>query len=166
MDTTELTAARRPAPPVNPHAVGGPVVVGVDGSARSIRALRWAAAEAWRRYTEVVAVHACPLPPQVAPYAPVHPAVPDVDELVEEENEHLAALVREALGERPLVHVRTVCEPTSAPRALLAHSAGASLLVLATSLDTAAGTGVGATAMACVRHAACPVVILPVETGR
>ena len=47
---------------LNPYAVGGPVVVGVDGGPRSARALRWAAEEAWRRYTEVVAVHACIAP--------------------------------------------------------------------------------------------------------
>lgn len=152
------------SPALNPYAVGGPVVVGVDCTPRSAEALRWAAREAWRRYTEVIAVHACPPPPPVASYAPVHPPAPDVDQLVEEETEHLTDLVREALGDEPLVPVRTVCEPTSLVRALLTHARGASLLVLATGGDLTTGAGVGATALACLRHAVCPVVILPPES--
>ncbi len=159
---TERAGSAWPRP--DPYTPGGPVVVGVDGGPRSARALRWAAEEAWRRFTEVVAVHACPPPLPVAPYAPVHPPVPDTDKLVEAETEHLAGLVREALGDEPLVPVRVVCEPTSAVRALLAHAQGASLLVLATSVDLATGTGVGVTALACVRYSPCPVVILPAES--
>ena len=159
-----VEGARGARPPVDPYAPGGPVVVGVDGGPRSVRAVRWAAEEAWRRYTEVVAVHACPPPRPVASYAPVHPPVPDVDQLVATESEHLAELVRAALGDEPLVPVRTVCEPASPVRALLTHAEGASLLVLATSVDLATGTGIGATALACVRHAPCPVVILPTES--
>ena len=142
----------------------GPVVVGVDGTPRSIRALRWAAEEAQRRHTDVVAVHACEPPTPVASYAPVHPPLPDPDRRVAEEAEHLACLVRDALGPEPAVAVRMVCEPTSPVRALLTHAAGASLLVLATSVDLTTGIGVGSTALACVRHAPCPVVVLPAES--
>lgn len=148
----------------DPYAPGGPVVVGVDGGPRSAPALRWAAEEAWRRCTEVVAVHACPPPSPVASYAPVHPPTLNADQLVRAETEHLTGMVREALGDEPLVPIRAVCEPTSPVRALMAHAQGAALLVLATSVDLATGTGVGATALACVRHAPCPVVILPTES--
>ena len=158
--TTKPTiAATRPGP----KTVTGPVVVGMDGTPRSVRALRWAAQDARRRDTDVVAVHACEPAPPVAPYAAVHPPQTDPEQRMREETEHLADLVRDALGTEPAVRVRQVCEPTSPVRALLAHATGASLLVLATTPDPASGAGIGPTALACVRHTPCPVVVLPVE---
>ena len=144
-------------------SMAGPVVVGVDGGPRSIRALRWAAEEARLRGAVVIAVHACESPGPVAPYAPVHPQQPGWEQQLRDEENHLADLVRDALGVPGVVEVRQVCEPTSPVRALLAHADGAALLVLATSADTTGGTGIGATALACVRHAPCPVVVLPSE---
>jgi len=138
----------------------GPVVVGVDGMPRSVGALRWAADEALHRGVGLVAVHACEPAGPIAPYAPVPERGPDLDR----ETEHLADLVRLALGDEPRVPVRQVCEPTTATRALLARGRGASLLVLATSADIATGVGIGATALACVRHPPCPVVLLPDRT--
>ena len=166
--TSADMAADQPGtvPPLRPYAVSGPVVVGVDGTPRSVPALRWAAEEAWRRFAEVIAVHACGGSPKVASYAPVHPPTPDVEEQVHQEMQHLADLVRTALGPEPAVPVRIVCEPTSPVRALMAHATDASLLVLATSVDLVTGTGLGATALACVRHAPCPVVILPTDNRR
>jgi len=139
----------------------GPVVVGVDGTYRSIGALRWAADEARQRGVGLLAVHACDPSPAVAPYAPVHPRTPAPDAVLGSETEHLAELVQVALGSDPGIPVRQVCEPTSPIRALLAYGRGACLLVLATSADLATGTGLGSTARACVRHPPCPVVVLP-----
>jgi nucleotide-binding universal stress UspA family protein len=152
--------AVRTVPELTP-GLPGPVVVGVDGTPRSIGALRWAAAEAAYRGVGLRAVHACEPEPSVAPYAPVHPVRPRPDEVVGAETEHLADLVRTALGDRPMVAVHQVCEPTSAIRALLAYGHGASMLVLATSVDLVTGTGLGSTALACVRNPPCPVVVLP-----
>ena len=45
----------------------GPVVVGVDGTYRSIGALRWAADEARQRGVGLLAVHACDPSVAVAP---------------------------------------------------------------------------------------------------
>ncbi len=137
------------------------MVVGVDGTPRSIGALRWAADEAARRGVELCAVRACDPAPAVAVYAPVHPATPAPETVIGAEAEHLAELVSAALGAEPPVPVRQVCEPTSPIRALLAHGRGACLLVLATSVDLATGIGVGSTALGCVRHPPCPVVVLP-----
>ena len=153
-------APARQAPALTPGR-SGPVVVGVDGTYRSIGALRWGADEARRRGVALLAVHACDPVPAVAPYAPVHPETPAPDALVGSETEHLAELVRVALGPEPGIPVRQVCEPTSPIRALLAQGRGACLLVLATSADVATGTGLGSTALACVRHPPCPVVVLP-----
>jgi nucleotide-binding universal stress UspA family protein len=139
----------------------GPIVVGVDGTPRSIGALRWAAREAVLRGVSLLAVHACDPAPALASYAPVDPATPAPDALIGSETEHLAELVRTALGADPALPVQQVCEPTSPIRALLAHGRGASLLVLATSADLATGIGLGSTALGCVRHPPCPVVVLP-----
>ena len=158
----EASAARAANKPYAGEA-GGPVVVGVDGTFRSVRALRWGADEARRRNTDLVAVHACEPVPPMASYAPVHPPQPEPAQRMRAEAEHLAHLVRDALGTDPPVRVRRVCEPTSPIRALLAQAAGASLLVLATSADLRTGRGIGSTALACVRHAPCPVVVLPSE---
>lgn len=143
----------------------GPVVVGVDSTHRSVEALRWAADEAARRGVELHAVHACEPGGHTASYAPVHPTTLAPDQLIGIETEHLADIVRGALGEQPSVPVRQVCEPTSPIRALLAHGQGASLLVLATSMDLVTGVGLGSTALACVRHPPCPVLVLPIPTA-
>jgi nucleotide-binding universal stress UspA family protein len=137
------------------------VVVGVDGTYRSIGALRWAADEARRRGVGLLAVHACDPAPRVASYAPVHPQAPAPEVVLGSEREHLADLIRTAFGADPGVAVRQVCEPTSPIRALLAHGRGACLLVLATSTDLVSGIGIGSTALALVRHPPCPVVVLP-----
>jgi nucleotide-binding universal stress UspA family protein len=142
-----------------------PVVVGVDGSPRSAHALRWAAEEAQLRGAEVIAVHACEAPSRIAPYAPVHPSGPGPERLLRDGQTHLADLVLDALGVSGGGAVRQVCEQTSPVRALLAHARGASLLVVAAGGDVAGGAGIGPTALACVRNAGCPVVVLPVEHG-
>jgi nucleotide-binding universal stress UspA family protein len=57
--------------------------------------------------------------------------------------------------------VRQVCRYATPVRALLVEAAEASLLVLATAPDRGTGVTVAATAVACVRNAPCPVVVLP-----
>jgi nucleotide-binding universal stress UspA family protein len=157
---TKSETATPVAPGWTPYG-RGPVVVGVDGTARSVGALRWAVDEAARRGVELRAVHACDPTPVIAAYAPEHPSRPAPEQLMGAKTRHLADLVRTALGEHPPVPVREICEPTSAIRALLAHGRGASLLVLATSTDLTTGVGLGSTALACVRQPPCPVVVLP-----
>ena len=144
-----------------PHEGPGSVVVGVDCTPRSERALRWAAEEACRLGTDVVAVHACPTERARAPYAPARAAEPRPDERLAAEAEHLADTVREALGDRTDVVVRQVCRPTTPVRALLSHAEGAALLVLATDGGSGNGPAIGPTALACLRSATCPILILP-----
>jgi nucleotide-binding universal stress UspA family protein len=145
---------------------GRPVVVGVDGSERAVDALRWAAAEAARLGCEVVAVLACGDERLTAPYAPVGPRRPTDAATAED---RLAETVEAAFHGAPPVPVRLACDPRPAVPALLAHGAGAALLVLATSPEPAlharlpTGHGGGSTVLALVRHAPCPVVLLPVD---
>ena len=144
----------------------GPVVVGVDGTERSVDALRWAAAEAMRRGCELLAVLAYGDARVTAPYAPV-PAAGLADPPASAADK-LAETVQAALGRPAAVPVRQVCDPRPPVPALLAHGADADLLVLATSPEPIlhparwSGHTAGSTALACVRHAPCPVVLLPV----
>jgi nucleotide-binding universal stress UspA family protein len=146
-------------------------VVGVDGSERSVEALRWGAAEAARLGQPLVAVLACGAARLTAPYAPVGACWP-VDTRSAAED-RLADVVDAAFGGAPPVPVRQVCDPRPPVPALLGHGAGAALLVLATSpgpqvqnaavIRPDASGPPGSTALALVRHAPCPIVLLPVD---
>jgi nucleotide-binding universal stress UspA family protein len=143
-----------------------PVIVAVDWSHHSGPALRWAAAEAALRGGELVALHAGPLRPQVASYAPAPPQ-PDPEQATREVCVRLAAVVGEALGESPPVRVRLVYDERPIVPALLAHGKDAAMLVLAGRRDLPQdGIALGSTSLALVRHAPCPVVILPADPTR
>jgi nucleotide-binding universal stress UspA family protein len=81
------------------------VVVGVDGTPRTVAALRWAASEALRRDAELVAVHAWGSMVRPASYAPVG-ASASPDECASQAAEVLAAAVRTAFCAAPPVRVR------------------------------------------------------------
>ena len=136
------------------------IVVGVDGSAESVAALRWACREASLRAAEVLAVlaleSACH---QVASYAVPAPrqsggswgAARDV----------LRRSVNEVLSLFPGVSVRTEIAEGLAARVLLDQAADADMLVLGRSSNgpdpyRAAGPVI----RACLRAARCPVVII------
>jgi nucleotide-binding universal stress UspA family protein len=136
------------------------IVVGVDGSAESVAALRWACREASLRAAEVLAVlaleSACH---QVASYAvpaPRHPsgswgAARNV----------LRRSVTEAIGLYPGVSVRTEIAEGLAARVLLDHACDADMLVLGrTSHGLDPYRAAGPVIRACLRVSACPVVIV------
>jgi nucleotide-binding universal stress UspA family protein len=137
------------------------IVVGVDGTAESVAALRWACREASLRAGEVVAVlaleSACH---QVASYAVPVPrssgggswgAARDV----------LRKSVTDAVRLFPGVIVRTEIAEGLAARVLLDHAVGADLLVLGrTSYGPDPYRAAGPVIRACLRASACPVVII------
>lgn len=136
------------------------VVVGVDGSAESVAALRWACREASMRGAEVLAVlvleSACH---QVASYAVPAPrpssgswgAARDV----------LRSSVSEAVDLFPGVSVRTEIAEGLAARVLLDHAADADMLVLGrTPHGPDPSRAAGPVIRACLRVAVCPVVII------
>ena len=132
------------------------VVVGVDGTPRTVTALRWAASEALRRDAELHAVLACGDAPRRASYAPVS-AASDPVECARLGEEKLAAAVAAAIGGTPPVPVSTVVDGRAPVPALLDHAKDAELLVLA--VRPAAGPG--SVAISCLRQPPCPVVALP-----
>jgi nucleotide-binding universal stress UspA family protein len=135
------------------------VTVGVDGSAESVVALRWACREASLRGAQVHAVHVREAPcHSLASYAAPAPASPD--DVVSADS--IADLVRSVKADQaPEVEVRVEVVEGLAARILLDRSAGADMLVLGTANDTpGAGHSVGPVIRACVRRAPCPVVVI------
>jgi nucleotide-binding universal stress UspA family protein len=135
-------------------APSAPVVVGVDGSQQSVRALRWAAFEALHRHAELVAVHAYGRrrsSPHRAAGAP-----PDAQAAA-----RLDTCLRAAFADRPPVTVRPVCDSRGPVPALLAHSEGAALLVLtARPHPSRRGAAQGTVVRRCLYTATCPVVVM------
>ncbi|HEY2330339.1 MAG TPA: universal stress protein, partial [Acidimicrobiales bacterium] len=105
---------------------GGRVVVGVDASATSHAALRWAAAEAAARDADLDVVQAWSLPVSVA--APYDDGVVDLDLYESGERQ----LLSEALAEPTLAEVRVTAHLVTggAARALLERADGAALVVV------------------------------------
>ena len=136
------------------------IVVGVDGSAESVAALKWACREASFCAAEVLAVLALESScHQIASYAvpvPRHPrgswgAVREV----------LRRAVGEAVSRFPGVSVRTEITEGLAARVLLDHSCDADMLVLGrTPYGPDPRRGAGPVTRACLRASVCPVVII------
>jgi nucleotide-binding universal stress UspA family protein len=134
------------------------VVVGVDGSAESVAALRWAAAYAAATGSRLRAVMAWHYPAAVGP-APVGVAPAAItDEVRQHVNEALDKTIAEAaVG----VDVEKQVGYGHPAQVLVDQSAGADLLVVG-SRGHGAFTGmlVGSVSVHCVTHAHCPVVVI------
>jgi len=134
------------------------IVVGVDFSAESAAALRWACREASLRGAEVHAVHVSEGPcHSMASYAVPACAPPDDDVS--------ADVMWPSVMPDPMpgVQVRTEIVEGLAARVLLDLCAGADMLVLGTASDTpGAIRSAGPVIRACLRRALCPVVVISV----
>jgi len=132
------------------------IVVGVDGSAESAVALRWACREAGLRGAEVHAVHAREAPcHSMASYAvPAQGGSSDDDDM--------DVMWQSVMPDHvPGVQVRTQVIDGLAARVLLEHCQGADMLVLGTVSDTpGAQRSAGPVIRACLRRAPCPVVVI------
>jgi nucleotide-binding universal stress UspA family protein len=143
------------------------IVVGIDGSEGSARALEWAAAEARLRGAPLMLVHAW-LPP-ASLYGGMGwtgssgEVVGDFRDLAEKElddvcRKHVAAL-------DGLEVERSLVEDVPA-FALLQAAIGADLLVVGTRGHGGfAGLLLGSVSQQCAHHAPCPVVIVPARTS-
>jgi nucleotide-binding universal stress UspA family protein len=139
------------------------IVVGVDGSAESAVALRWACREASLRGTEVQAVYVWE--------APCHPAasyaVPAQVRPVDFDAMWRSVMPDSGLPDNgPVVRVRTEVAPGLAARVLLERCAGADMLVLGTaSSELGSSRSVGPVIRACLGRAPCPVVVIGTAQG-
>ncbi|MGW0432796.1 universal stress protein [Micromonospora sp. NPDC003197] len=138
----------------------GPVVVGVDGSARSAAAVAFAAEEAAQRGVELVAVHTYREPVSLGP-GDMLPLVYDVDALRVEEGQVLAEAVAGLADSYPdLRVVQRLVQGRAAP-ALIKEAATAQLVVVgARGRGGFTGLLLGSVSQSVLHHAECPVVIV------
>jgi len=139
------------------------IVVGIDGSDGSMRALQWALAEVARWNAELVVAHAWTTPYPVEPWGVV---VTPTDPSRFEGGAHgliesmMSAAVADGAPE-PRSWTPMALEDASGP-ALVRASADAQMLVVGSR-----GRGgfrallVGSTSLQCLHHACCPVTIVP-----
>jgi nucleotide-binding universal stress UspA family protein len=145
-------------------SVVGPIVVGVDGSAFSRAALRWAILEGRRWACPVIALMAWHVDPMIARSRPVVTGVPIHPNMSQE------GVFRRFLDDT----VRTVVRDAGGPAPSLALMSGLAADCLVEASDSArllvlgshghgrfAGMVIGSVADHCVRNAACPVVVIP-----
>jgi nucleotide-binding universal stress UspA family protein len=140
------------------------VLVGVSGTRASAVALRWAAAEEWRRDARLRVVR-CWDPEFTAPYA--GRAGKPADGTQHAAGESLAGLLGQVFGDQPPSWVTTELRRGVAERVLVSLSAGAELLVLGS-----AGQGgpdgqaraIGPVIRSCLSRAQCPVVVVGTGT--
>jgi nucleotide-binding universal stress UspA family protein len=142
---------------------GRQIVVGVDGSAASAAAVRWAVREARLRHAAVRLVYAYDRDARLhAPYAPWYGTDQDEQAAARALLDRAAELARPRLPAGRLI-AELVNEPPA--RALLDRSAGAEMLVLGTSRPAVQPgeppLALGPVARICLRRAHCPVVIAP-----
>ena len=148
---------------MNGTAKSDVIMVGVDGSEESLVALRWAAEHALRTKAtlEVISVYE-PVPASVW-VAGMYPIPYESEESWKVDAERrLAEAVTEALGESG-PEVAQLVIPGSPARELAKASGRADLLVLGSRHAHGFGRLLGSTGASCIRHAGCPVVIVPCD---
>ncbi|KDN22046.1 universal stress protein [Amycolatopsis rifamycinica] len=138
------------------------LVVGVDGSAGALTALRWAAGAARERGRGLRLVHALPDLPGPYPRSdPVHEQLLEV--AAEEGVRMLADAVREVPAE---VRVETALRPERPAEALLDESHRAAMVVLGTPFLRPLGRILlGSVSVALAAHARCPVILVRPHAG-
>jgi nucleotide-binding universal stress UspA family protein len=135
----------------------GRIVVGIDSSANSVKALRWALEEAALRDAEVELVHAYPTS-EIAAF-PAMVTMP-TDEQLRAGAEEIVEHALEEVGDLNGVPVRTTVLPGGSARVLCEVAEGADLLVVgARGLGGFKGLLLGSVSQQVVAHAPCPVLI-------
>ncbi|MFG3707683.1 universal stress protein [Micromonospora sp. NPDC047670] len=139
---------------------GAPVVVGVDGSAAGLDAVRVAAREAARRQRPLRVVHAFIWPLTNAPLDPV-PGAPADAGLRHQAERYVAEAVAEAGKAAPEVAVTGAVVDGAATSVVLDESREAALVVLGhRGLGGFAGLLIGSVTVQVSAHALCPVMVV------
>lgn len=139
----------------------GRVLVGVDGSKGSRRALAWALEEAAARTSVLEAVIVWRGPYDFPRDFDVSYPV-DEAQLAERARARLAEAISEAVGEHAAVEVEPTVLRGDPAETLCRRAAAADLLVVGSrGHGTFAGLLLGSVSAKCAHHSPCPVVIVP-----
>ncbi|HEX2144279.1 MAG TPA: universal stress protein [Glycomyces sp.] len=134
------------------------IVVGVDGSAASDKALAWAVKQAARTGAKLEAVQAWEVP---AMYGTGMMVLPGGEEFDKAARRSLEGSVGRALGGRRDVEVEHHTVAGHPAKALIDMAEGADLLVVGSRGHGGfVGALVGSVSHYCVSHAQCPVVVV------
>ncbi|MGP3961064.1 universal stress protein [Nonomuraea sp. 3N208] len=137
-----------------------PVVVGVDDSEESLRAVEWAAGEAERRRQPLQILHAFIWPLLGAPLGPP-PGAPPEGGLRHAAERILATALTRARAVAPDIEVTTSLPEHDPVTALLHHSHQADLLVVGSrGLGEVGGLLLGSVGARLATEAPCPVVVV------
>jgi nucleotide-binding universal stress UspA family protein len=139
------------------------IVVGVDGSETSRRALRWAAEEAAAHAAELHVVHAweVPAPGAGVGLSPGGRAAGAPEGRRDAAQQLLGDVIADELGANPPANLRSSIGRGAAAGVLLEASQGADLLVVGSrGLGGFAGLLLGSVSSKMANHATCPVVIV------
>ena len=138
------------------------IVVGVDGSPASLKAVLWAAHEAKLRNSEIEILHSWSMPFVADPLA-MMPMMFPVEEMVSEADKIVSAAAAIITGVDSKIQVATRIERGAASEYLIAAGKSADLLVVGSRGHGGfAGLLLGSVAQQVANHATCPVVIVPV----
>jgi nucleotide-binding universal stress UspA family protein len=137
------------------------IVVGIDGGDDSAEILRVALYEATLRGTRLRVVRAWPSSRRVTVAGPGVIPVVNPDSVRDEVASELSRLVEAVAGERA-ARVEQIVVEGSAGEAILDHARDAELIVVGThARGTLAEIVLGSVSHHVVRHARCPVVVVP-----
>jgi nucleotide-binding universal stress UspA family protein len=139
------------------------IVVGIDGSPASTAALVWAVRQAKATGSSVLAVSVCRLNAKPPSSAPMPITRPVGDDPFREQHARDLRTAVEQVGQDADGIVLDQLVPTGDPGAVLVElSADADALVLGGHGYRKAGlTVIGSVAAYCLRHASCPVTVIP-----
>lgn len=143
------------------------LVVGVDGTAASAAAVRWAVGEAHLRHATVHIVSSWHHDERLrAPYAPA--GFEQEEEYEAQARARLDAVVDIARGALPPGDLCVELSDQPPARVLLDRAVGADLLVLGSTVPGRHSTGgypppIGPVARACLRNAPCAVVVVTAQ---
>ena len=160
MTTTQMApATTAQSTTVTPHRI----VVGVDGSPGSRAAMRWAVIEARRTGAEIEAVNV------VAPIVPLDftgsamaaPITWDSRELRASALESIDEVLHATPAREGIAIHRIVVESRTPGNLLLQRAHRATMLVVGAHQHHGLGFLLGSTGVSCIRHATCPVVVIP-----
>jgi nucleotide-binding universal stress UspA family protein len=136
------------------------ILVGVDGSRGSRKALTWAAAEAAEHGADLIVLHVREsriLPPAGNPSVPTG----EVPDGAGEAGDELVQIIKEELGDDPPVVAQPRVKQGRPAEVLIEESAGANLLVVGTRGHGGfAGLVLGSVSQHVAAYAQCPVTVV------